>query len=49
MMKQDPERYASLEFLCNTKLRQFTRSMNTKIGRKLISHAIQAACQTKDL
>lgn len=48
-MKQDPMRYLGLDFLFKTKIRQFTRQMNSQVGRRLMSHAIQAACQTKDL
>lgn len=42
-------RYLQLDFLYHAKIRQFTRQMNSHVGRRLMSHAIQAACQTKDL
>lgn len=48
-MKQDPARYTTLAWLHKTKIRQFTRQMSTAIGRKLMSHAMQAAVKTKDL
>jgi hypothetical protein len=32
-----------------TKLRKLTQKMSTAVGRQLLSHALQAACLTKDL
>ena len=48
-MREEPERYRPLEYLQNTKVRLFTNKLKTRVGRRLVSHALQGAIRTRDL
>ena len=48
-IKQDPKKYHKLKFLLEFKIRTFTPCLNLAVGRRITSHALQAACQNVDL
>jgi hypothetical protein len=48
-IKQDPEKYHQLNFLLEFKIRTLTPCLNLAVGRRLTSHALQAACHNVDL
>ena len=48
-IKQDPQKYHQLKFLLEFKIRTFIPCLNLAIGRRVTSHALQAACHNVDL